>query len=297
MNLFRSALLALLACLVAACAQPDERETGGSDAPNPLLWEVARSDGSVEGWLMGTIHALPDGARWRNGAIDRAVADADILVMEIDDLDDRKAMAAAFQPLAFSDGQPPLAARVRPEQREQLTDLVGQTSYNLDDFARIESWSAALILAQAIETDADARNGVDRALVEDFTGRPIMEIEGAREQFTVFDGLSESAQRALLAAIVEDSRKDETERMEPITLYLAGDVDGLERLSREGMLAIPEVREALLSKRNARWAPRIERLLAREERPLIAVGAAHMVGDDGLVALLEAEGYRVTRVQ
>ena len=77
MNLFRSALLALLACLVAACAQPDERETGGSDAPNPLLWEVARSDGSVEGWLMGTIHALPDGARWRNGAIDRAVADAD----------------------------------------------------------------------------------------------------------------------------------------------------------------------------------------------------------------------------
>ena len=86
MNLFRSALLALLACLVAACAQPDERETGGSDAPNPLLWEVARSDGSVEGWLMGTIHALPDGARWRNGAIDRAVADADILVMEIDDV-------------------------------------------------------------------------------------------------------------------------------------------------------------------------------------------------------------------
>ena len=58
---------------------------------------------------------------------------------QIDDLDDRKAMAAAFQPLAFSDEQPPLAARVHPEQREQLTDLVGQTSYNLDDFARIES--------------------------------------------------------------------------------------------------------------------------------------------------------------
>ena len=170
MNLFRSALLALLACLVAACAQPDERETGGSDAPNPLLWEVARSDGSVEGWLMGTIHALPDGARWRNGAIDRAVADADILVMEIDDLDDRKAMAAAFQPLAFSDGQPPLAARVHPEQREQLTDLVGQTSYNLDDFARIESWSAALIHVPPTKKDGlrftARRSAAGRALRE-----------------------------------------------------------------------------------------------------------------------------------
>ena len=299
--MFRSTLALLLACLMAACGQPNEGKDDRSENTNPLLWEIAKADGAqagkVEGWLLGTIHALPDDTRWRGEAIDRVVAVADTLAVEIDGLNDSGEMAHAFAPLAFSPGQPPLLARVRPEQRDTLAAMVDETSYGLDDFGRIESWGAALILAQAVRSGADPRNGVDRALIKDFRGREIVELEGAAAQFAVFDGLSEQAQRSMLSSMVDEAQAGEAERQRPITLYLAGDVEGLESLTREGLLGEPEIRSALLTGRNADWMVGIRRLLAREQRPLIAVGAAHMLGEDGLVALLEAEGYRVTRVR
>lgn len=293
----RAAILALLALLVAACGQPDKQPPVGPDEPNPLLWEIARADGTSAGWLIGTIHALPDGVEWRTPALDNAVAQAGVLAVEIAELDDGRAVASAFKPLAYSPGQPSLLSRVPPDQRESLTALVAETPYGLDDFRGIESWGAALILAQSIDTGADAANGIDRALIHDFAGRRVVELEGAVRQFAVFDGLSERAQRAMLGAIVEEADADKDQRQRPMRLYLQGDEAGLTALTREGLLADDEIREALLERRNAAWMPRITRLLESDSRPLIAVGAAHMVGKDGLVALIEAKGYTVRRVR
>ena len=298
--MIRTALLAFLACLVAACGQAEDREDSTTESANPLLWEIARADGpdagKVEGWLLGTIHALPDNASWRSESIDRVISDADLLAVEVADMGDGRAMASAFLPLAFSAGQPPLTTRVPVDQRSRLAELVEDSSYRLEDFSRIESWGAALILAQTVRTDTDITNGIDRELIGDFGRRQIVELEGARAQFLAFDGLSEKAQRAMLAGIVEESEAELAYRMRPVTLYLAGDAVGLEQLTHDGMLANEEIREALLTRRNARWIAPIEALLADNPQALIAVGAAHMVGDDGLVALLRAKGYTVRRL-
>jgi len=298
--MIRNALLAFLACLVVACGQPGEGDESSSESANPLLWEIARADGpdagQVEGWLLGTIHALPDNSQWRSWSIDRVISEADILAVEVADLGDGRAMASAFLPLAFSAGQPPLTARVPRDQRERLTELVDESRYRLEDFSRIESWGAALILAGTVRTDTNIRNGVDRELIGDFGRRKIVELEGARAQFMAFDSLSEEAQRAMLASIVEESEAEPETRMRPVSLYLAGDAEGLEQLSHDGMLANEEIRDVLLSRRNASWVAPIEELLADDPRPLIAVGAAHMVGKDGLVELLRAKGYTVRRL-
>ena len=169
----RTVILAFLACLTAACGgQPDDRKDDRSDKGNPLLWEIARADGpnagQVEGWLMGTIHALPSEAKWRSKEADEAIAKADVLAVEVADVGDGRAMASAFLPLAMSAGQPPLTERVPPRQREKVAELVGKTSYRLSDFSRIESWGAALILSQAVKTGAKSENGIDRALIADF---------------------------------------------------------------------------------------------------------------------------------
>ena len=132
--------------------------------------------------------------------------------------------------------------------------------------------------------------------IGDFGRRKIVELEGARAQFMAFDSLSEEAQRAMLASIVEESEAEPETRMRPVSLYLAGDAEGLEQLSHDGMLANEEIRDVLLSRRNASWVAPIEELLADDPRPLIAVGAAHMVGKDGLVELLRAKGYTVRRL-
>jgi hypothetical protein len=62
-------------------------------------------------------------------------------------------------------------------------------------------------------------------------------------------------------------------------------------------MADPELREALLVARNRRWDEAIAVMLQGTPRPLVAVGAAHLVGPDGLAVMLRSRGYRVTSIR
>jgi len=53
----------------------------------------------------------------------------------------------------------------------------------------------------------------------------------------------------------------------------------------------------LLTARNRAWLPKIEQLLQSHEDPFVAVGAGHMLGEEGLPALLAERGYTVRRIQ
>ncbi|QYU69444.1 TraB/GumN family protein [Leptolyngbya sp. 15MV] len=158
------------------------------------------------------------------------------------------------------------------------------------------STAAAIVLAQLVRY-GDSANGVDRALIAAFAGRPIDELEGIERQLAMFDALPEQDQRDMLAAVVERHPEARADPGALARLWLAGDVAGIEAELTRGMLADPELYEALLAGRNRAWAARIVPMLDAGPRPLIAVGAAHVVGPHGLPALLEAQGFQVRRIK
>ena len=61
----------------------------------------------------------------------------------------------------------------------------------------------------------------------------------------------------------------------------------------EGYSGLPELYEAVVYRRNANWVPRVRALLGRPDDYLVVVGALHIVGERGLVALLQDEGLRI----
>lgn len=263
--------------------------------PNPLLYEIANANGAVEGWLFGTIHALPPDSNWRTPAIAAAVNDADFLLVEIAALDNRGAMAATFTTLATTPGQPALEHRVPSHLVPVLIALLDRTGLDRDSFGSTESWAAALTLAQ-ISAEGDPGNGADRALIREFSGRPVRELEGARAQLAIFDRLPETDQRDLLAAVVAEAESSKMQASILRAAWLTGDIAVLDAATRTGILADPELRETLLVQRNRDWVAAIVPMLKDEPRPLIAVGAAHLVGADGLASLLQAQGYRVRSI-
>ena len=101
----------------------------------------------------------------------------------------------------------------------------------------------------------------------------------------------------LLDAVVDEGISLDTESSKLADAWRTGDMQRIEQETRRGMLADPELREMLFTRRNKDWTRQAIDLMEDGSRPFIAVGAAHMAGRDGLPALLEARGYTVTRIQ
>lgn len=277
-----AALLAL-----AACAKPP------AEPVKPALWQVEGPRGE-KAWLFGTIHALPAPVDWRSGKVDAAIRGSDLLLLEI--TEDGTDVAETFTRLSRSPGLPPVAERIAPAERPRLAALLKEFGMRPQDLRHSETWAVAMLLSQRAQGAASARHGIEAEVRKAAGDKPVGALEGANVQLGLFDRLAEADQRALLEAVIDEASA--TGR--PDTLGAAwkrGDTAAMEKETRTGMMADPELREALLTGRNRAWSDRIARALARGRRPLVAVGAAHMAGPEGLPALLAAKGYSVKRVQ
>ncbi len=283
--MIRTCLLLLTSLALAACSSEPARDW---PAPSPALWEVTGANGQ-RGWLFGTVHALPDGVAWRTPVLEQALADSSVLVVEIADL--AEGDGGLFERVAHTPGQMPLSQRVEDDERMALTALMERAGKQDRDFTDTESWAAALILSSAIRSGNPA-NGVDRALMA--KADRLAGLESFAEQYALFDTLSEADQSDLLASVASEAAAGGNSNT--IEAWLTGDIEVLEHALTGGMLEHPALREVLLVRRNRAWADKIDTMLATE-RPFIAVGAGHVVGADGLPALLTERGYTVTRIQ
>ena len=138
--------------LIALAACGAERESEPEAKAKPILWEVVDDTGTVEGWLFGTIHALPDGVSWRTPLLEETIEQADLLVVEVAGLDNGSELTDIFVSLAFDDPPGPLAQRIDPALRSQYETLLTKAKVRSDHFDAMESWAAALTLAHVAQT-------------------------------------------------------------------------------------------------------------------------------------------------
>src|SRR5690606_33333464 len=139
----------LCAMLAACSAEPDY------PAPSPALWEVTGARGQ-HGYLFGTIHALPEGVEWRSQAFETAFEQADRLIVEVDLHAAAPRMAGLFERLAESPDLPPIGNRVDPPFRAPLERVLKAKRLRAADLSAMESWAAALTIAQAYQSGSSA---------------------------------------------------------------------------------------------------------------------------------------------
>lgn len=285
-------LFALL--LVAACGEaPAPQPPSGK---GPALWTVER-DG-LKGWLFGTIHVLPKGVAWETPAIRQAMAEADRLVLEAADLQDEQKTLSLFESMGRSPGLPPLEQRVPANDAPELDRIMADGGTNTQLLSGYESWAAAMLLSAASQQSlgVSQSDGVEPVLIATFrkAGKPIGGLETVGRQFGAFDTLPESAQQKLLVQTIHEAKGMKALYDRILTAWVKGDMDAIAKEDRIGEQPDPQVEEAILTARNRDWVKAMEPIRGR---PFIAVGAGHLTGDGNLIAMLEAKGYKVTRVQ
>ncbi len=284
-------LAALASCSAAPAAQ---------DKARPALWRVSDPDTSI--YLFGTFHMLPQDYQWQTPAIRRAVAkSSDLTVETLIDEQHPETMLAELTRIGFDPTLPPLASRISPALRPQLTAAIaasGLTSAYLD---KMKTWMAAFTLVQlqfkalGLKGEAGVEPNLRRAF--ETAGKPVGQLETNAEQLSFFDTLSRDAQRAFLEGAITDPGKMHDEFGDMLRSWTAGDVPGIARSFNADLADSPELRTALLTRRNQNWSRWIERRLAQPGTTMVAVGAGHLAGDDSVIAMLQRDGYKVQRVE
>ena len=168
----------------------------------------------------------------------------------------------------------------------------------------LDAWARALNLnlGTMMAMGFNGENGPDRllSLQADKEGKPRLALETLDDEFSVFERTPIDEQVLGITRFVDDPKQVVTQTMKMHDQWMAGDLDGLGRDALVRMRSeTPATYRLLVVDRNNAWLPQLKaRLDAHHagDNTLAVVGALHLAGEDGLLAKLRAEGYRVERI-
>ncbi len=269
-----------------------------ADSNKHVFWEVAGKHNTV--YLLGSVHLLHENDRALPAVTENAYLDAEVLVEELDiyamlgEVLSPEAMKQQFLP----QGQK-LAEILGPELNDKLREAVKPLNIDMDFLSRMQPWYVASMVSslRLMQAGYSPQDGVDYQIAERAhrDGKPIEGFETAVQQLGFFASMPMDQQRQFLAATLEETESS-AELRQITDAWRRGDLAALEALLKEGMDEAPELFHRIVTDRNHNWLPRIEQMLADTSQDyLVVTGALHMIGSQGLVELLRAKGYKITR--
>ena len=292
--------LAFAAALFAGLPSPVLAQDALAAAPRaegtgPALWVVRDADSTL--YLFGTVHMLRPTTAWGSDRVDAAFASASQLILEVTNPDDQAAAMPLIQQYGISP-QTPLSSLLTAEELADLDAAARTMGLSAAQLDPMRPWLAALTLSVAPLAKAgyDPQSGVDLILraTAAAEGKPISGFETLDEQIGILAGFPEEGQLAFLRSTLEEFEDATVELDRLVEAWAAGDVDAITEIGVEPMRESSElVYQSLLVKRNTNWADQIETLLEGSGTVFIAVGAAHLAGDDSVQSILKSRGVEV----
>ncbi|MBW7921777.1 MAG: TraB/GumN family protein [Rubellimicrobium sp.] len=318
-----AALLLLPALAHAQCLGPSlaDRLTPAQDAElaarvaatpyaRGLVWEARRGDAAIT--LVGTIHVWDPRLDAVAGAVLPLLAGADAALFEMTDREQAALMArmAADPSLTTIGPGPGLNQMLDPGEWAMLADAAREHGIPPVVAARMRPWLLATTLATpacALEAMQAGRLGLDFTLMEAAAaaGIPTQALEPWDTVLTLFDALGPEGEMTLLRSALVDPGIEDEMFVAMLDLYFARDVAAIWEMNRIAVAAggdddtlalVDAAQDHLIAARNRAWLPVIEAAARPGTRILVAAGAGHLPGGEGLLMLLERAGWEVRRL-
>jgi uncharacterized protein YbaP (TraB family) len=267
------------------------------------MWVV--SDGDTRIYLFGTVHLLPKGVAWETAAFRKAMAETQVTAIETDS-DSAYAKAtigAMLQEHGLNPSWQTLRGVLGAERYAKLAELAKRHRVPLERMDSYRPWLAMTMFSvEVMNANGFSRDlGVERIVIA----------AAKAERDKIFTMETPEAQIKALATMDAPEMLDNFDvqiaslgdfkaKMDPLlTAWRTGDVAGLDKRASADMREMaPAAYRALLVNRNANWVERLEGWMrGKGTNYFVAVGAAHLVGPDSVLAMLEKRGIKATRVQ
>lgn len=289
-------LLAALAALIWGCVA----DTTPAHA-EPALFAARDADSTL--YIYGTIHLRRTGDAWGSPAVEQALAAADEIwtELEISPEADARTQTLAMQYGVAPPGRP-LSSWLNAAEQQRFAQTVQRLGLQPQALEPLRPWLAGLTLTVVpmVRAGYDPNAGVDRAIdaYGDAHHKRMRALETPEQQLGFFANLSDDVQKQLLLESIDEADEGVATLNQASAAWEQGDLATLERLLNQDMREeYPEVYAVLIKARNDAWVAALMQELQGSGVDFVAVGAGHLVGDDGLVAQLRARGVEVERLR
>jgi len=295
-SLMQAALCFLVFLVVVAPAAAQQPYSQGR------LWMIEAA-GAAPSYLVGTMHSADPAIATPWPALARVMDGVDSVTVEM--VIDDDVMAAMGQAMILNDGRT-LGGIAGPERMARIEEVGAIYGMPAGALQRFQPWAVSMIFSlppsemQRQATGAPMLDNVLRQHAEE-RGIEVYGIESVAEQIALFADYSEADQLALLDMTLEIQPQADTIFNKLRKAWLAGELNKLydvamDMPATDSPELVDEFMGRLIQDRNHRMAERIAGLL-EQGNALIAVGALHLPGEEGLLALLEAQGHLVSPVE
>jgi uncharacterized protein YbaP (TraB family) len=285
----------------AACQPTDSSSETTSKS---FLWEVTSDSTTV--YLLGSVHVAKADLYPLNRAIEDAYDDSRYVVVEVDV--SSTGLFESAELLMEIGMYPPgedLQNNIPADLYSRLTarllelDSAGFFRYTKDAY---EPWVVYTMLAELeyMELGYEAEYGIDMHFLDKAVkdGKDVLELESMEFQLEVLDSLPHELQVLLLEDAVDNPvTEEEMERL--FEIWRTGDAVAMEQMVFGDVEEYPQfqlINEKLIDERNYLMVDKIESYLGDNEVYFVIVGAAHLVGENGIVNLLIEAGYHVEQL-
>ncbi|MBR1864306.1 MAG: TraB/GumN family protein [Ruminococcus sp.] len=289
-------------------------ETGEKDELKPAMWKVTGENGN-ELIMLGSMHALKESDIPFPDVIEDAYKNSDILALECkastaqQDINYQSSLLAMVY---YDDPADGLSKHISAEALQILDTYLQNYGMNAEAVETLMPWYVYMFTSQLgmAEADLSYEFGLDyyyedKAVAE---GKEIYEIESTDFQLTTLREMPDEVYDLIIRQLEDSSEEDSAETYTKLyTAWRHGDVDALGELadgdiSEDGLsdedLGYAEMfNNAMLYDRNVGMKDAAEEFLKGDKDVFMVVGAAHYVGEKGIIALLEKDGYTVERIQ
>lgn len=277
-----------------------------SEAEAPAIWAMSDEDSTV--YLLGTVHILHPDLNWRTPYLDTVLEEVEQVWFEADTLspEANAQMTTLIPQLGLNTTDTPMTQRLSDEANTDLATFAGRLGANPDQLRAAldpyQPWIATIQLAvlQMQAAGYDPASGVEVVLNQRLAdqGKTFHYLETVEEQLRFFADMPYETQLANLELSLHEAVENPDMFDDLVGAWAEGDMDRLNEIMNSDMREqTPELYEVILVQRNRNWAPEIAAALDGDEDVLIAVGAGHMPGEEGVIALLQNQGLEVRRVQ
>ena len=269
--------------------------TAGSVEGSPgCVWKVTGPTGGTL-YLGGSVHALRSSDYPLPAAYNRAFDASERIVFEVEP----KALEGAGDALIKAGHYPKgdsLKNHVDPRTYDYLRGVFALMKIPESKYSQCRPWLLVLLL-DSPQSGVSDELGVDEFLTKRAraNSKPAFGLETAREHSAVFSGLTDKHSEALLlVSLIPPSGGGDNGSV--MAAWRRGDVDALTRMTRGSFADFPAFGDRILSARNRNWMPKLEEYLRGGKTYFVVVGAAHLGGGDGLLAMLRTRGYRIEKL-